>query len=228
MNGWIEWRKSACAVGLCAFACAGAQAATIDWNQWTSATGGSISPDGVTVTYTPGGPTDNLVLGYPSYTPTSTFADGSIVANAPVSSDNIIQLTGGNDNLNTITFSKPVVNPVMAIWSLGQGGSPASFNFTDATPTFVAGGPSAEYGGSAITVAGDVVSGAEGNGTVEFIGTFTSISWTNPAFEYWYGFDVGIAGTAGPSPVPEPATLGLLALGLAGVGVGVAKRKRKS
>jgi hypothetical protein len=70
--------------------------------------------------------------------------------------------------------------------------------------------------------------GTEGNGTVQFIGTFTSLSWTNPKAEFWYGFDVGIAGVGGGggSGVPEPATFGLLCLGLAGAGL--ARRKRKS
>ena len=68
------------------------------------------------------GPAISLVPNYPSYTPNSTFADGTIVDNAPVPANNIIQLFGGTDALNTVTFATPVVNPVMAIWSLGQGG----------------------------------------------------------------------------------------------------------
>jgi hypothetical protein len=45
---------------------------------------------------------------------------------------------------------------------MGAPGTPASFTF-NATPTFEAGGPDV-FGGSAITVAGDVVSGQEGSG----------------------------------------------------------------
>ena len=63
---------------------------------------------------------------------------------------------------------------------MGAGGTLAAFDFINATPVFVSGGPSAEYGGSAITIAGNDVLGSEGNGTVQFIGTFTSLSWTNP------------------------------------------------
>ncbi len=68
-------------------------------------------------------------------------------------------------------------------WSLGQGGINAQFAFTNATPVSVSGGPGAEYGGPPISVAGNTVFGSEGNGTVQFIGTFTSISWTDPVFE---------------------------------------------
>ena len=216
--------KAVLAGAACACLLGAAHAGTIGWNAWSSATSGMISADSVGVTFSAGGSTDNLVANYPSYTPTSTWADGSIVANAPTSADGIIQLMGGNSNINTVTFSTPVVDPVMAIWSLGATGIQASFDFTNATPTFVAGGPSAEYGGSAITVLGNDVMGSEGNGTVQFMGTYSSISWTNPNYENWYGFDVGIAGT---STVPEPGSLALFACGLLSLALTAGFLKRR-
>jgi hypothetical protein len=57
---------------------------------------------------------------------------------------------------------------------------------------------------------------------VQFIGTYNSISWTNPVYEYWYGFDAGVAGVAA---VPEPETYVLMLAGLAGVGF-MARRRR--
>ena len=199
-----------------------ANAATIDWNSWTSNTAGAIASTPVTVTFS-GETSSGFYANYPSWTPGTTWADGSAVANGPAGDNGIIRLVGGggaNAVVDTITFSQAVVNPVIAIWSLGQGGSTPSFNF-NATPTLVAGGKSAEYGGSSIWVGtgadANNVYGSEGNGTVQFVGTFTSISWTNPGAEDWYGFNVGIAGVA--AAVPEPASLGLMlaALTLAGL-----------
>lgn len=202
-----------------------AQAAPIDWNTWSSSTAGSISTTGGPVGVAFASPNGNHVPGYPSYTPTTTFADGTIVDNAPVAANGIMQLFGGSTALNTVTFATAVVNPVMAIWSLGQGGINAQFAFTNATPTFVSGGPSFEYVGSPISVGGNTVSGVEGNGTVQFLGTYTSLSWTNPVFENWYGFNVGIASVA--NPVPEPETYALMLAGLSVVGF-MARRRRRA
>jgi len=198
-----------------ALVCTGAaHAATIDWNTWQTTSSGSLGA--LTVGYS--GENDGIRFDT-QYTPTGSFADGSIVANAPTQANGILALIGGDSTVNTITFSKAVVNPVMAIWSLGQNGNQASFVFNNATPMLVAGGPSTQYQGSSLTVNGNTVFGTEGNGTVQFIGTFTSISWTNPVAENYYGFNVGVAA------VPEPAEYGMLLIGLGAVGF-MARRRR--
>ena len=202
-----------------------ANAATIDWNTWSSNSAGSISTTSGPISVTFSGEMSGQYSGYPSWGPSATFADGTIVANAPVAANGIVRLIGGGGGdavVNTVSFSQAVVNPVFSIWSLGQGGDTASFHFLRATPVFVAGGPGAEYGGSSISVSGNDVFGTEGDGTVQFIGTFTSISWTNPVAENWYGFDVGVAGVAGV--VPEPGSMGMLVAGLTLTGLAMRRR----
>lgn len=203
-----------------------ADATVVDWTTWTSATqsptAGSAtgSAGGVGITYS--GELRSLVPAYPTWGPPGTF-NGGTISNAPPQSGGIIQLFGGNAlTIDTITFSHPVTDPVFAIWSLGQGGIDASFDF-NRTPTLEAGGPSAEYTGSAINVAGNVVSGTEGNGSIEFFGTFDSISWTNPTAENWYGFTVGVQ-----SPVPEPSTWAMMILGFAGIGLLIYRRRKSA
>jgi len=196
-----------------------AHAANIDWTTWgaftPSATSGTATgtAGAVTVTYT--GELQNLFYNYPSWAPSSSYTGGG-VDNAPP--PGIIQIYGGggaNPVQNTITFSQAVVNPVIAIWSLGQGNMNTLFHF-DQTFSVVAGGPSAEYGGSGITQNGQWVQGLEGNGVIQFSGALTSITFTNPNFENWYGFTVGQAGLSGG--VPEPITWGLMLMGFAGIG----------
>jgi hypothetical protein len=134
------------------------------------------------------------------------------VANAPPQSFHSVALTGGTSATNTLTFSSPVTDPALAIWSLGAAGNPASFNFTASEPfTLEAGGPSAEYGGSSITVSGNNVLGTEGNGVIQFSGTFSTLTWTNPTFEDFFAFTVG---SVTSSPTPEPAALGFIGIGL--------------
>lgn len=170
-----------------------AMADKIRWANWSTNIEGQITtPQGVTsITYS--GELSGLSVNYPSWTPSESFADGIVVNNAPRPGGGMIRLYGGGNATHTISFSPPLVNPVMSIWSLGQRGINASFEFIDATPIFVAGGPSVEFDGGPIRVMGNRVSGSEANGTVSFQGTFSSISWTNPVYEYYYGFTVGVA-----------------------------------
>ena len=200
-----------------------ARADTVDWAVWsnvvTGPTAGSATGTTLDTTFSYRGELQSFMANYPSYTPAATFSGGTIT-NPPPSANGIIQLFGNTGATDTITFAAAVTNPVIAIWSLGAGGTPASFLFS-APFTIEAGGPSAEYTGSSITSSGDQVFGSEGNGVIQFNGTFTSISWTNPSFENWYGFTVGTFASA----VPEPSTWAMLLLGFLGVGFVAYRRK---
>ena len=200
-----------------------ANADVINWTQWnasftTNPTLGAATGSGG-VSYS--GELQNLIFGYPSWGPAGTF-NGGTISNAPPSAGGIIQLVGGGTTVDTITFATPVVDPVMAIWSLGAGSTPASFVFTAAPFNIESGGPSAEYGGTPLTLIVNGVSGQEGNGTIQFQGTFNSISWINPNSEYWYGFTVGTV-----SAVPEPSTWAMLLLGFAGMGFMAYRRRNQ-
>lgn len=205
-----------------------AQAASITWTDWTGAT---TSPTAGTASGTMGaigvsysGEVQQLVDNYPSWGPAGTF-NGGTVDNAPPSSGGIIRIFGGGDVLNTISFSTPVVDPVMAIWSLGRPSFEASFVFSEGlTFSIEAGGPNNEFGGSAITSVGQTVLGKEGNGIVQFLGTYSSLSWTNPTSENWYGFTAGVVGPADLGEIPAPATL---LLALTAFGILPAMRRRR-
>jgi PEP-CTERM motif len=204
----------------------GLRAATI-WTDWTSATSGAPGSasgilDGVAVSYN-GEVIGNTVIDgtTPDWSnPASSFIGGTVTT-SPGTVGDIIALSGTFTGTNTITFGSAIVNPVFAIWSLGQPSSGATFTF-DATPTVEAGGPDV-YGGGAITALGNVVSGQEGSGVVQFTGSFTSISWTDTS-EFYYGFTVGEAAAIGETP--EPASLALFGAGFAGLAL--TQRRRKS
>jgi VWD domain-containing protein/collagen triple helix repeat protein/IPT/TIG domain-containing protein len=124
------------------------------------------------------------------WVPVSTYTSVE-VANAPPNPD-IIELTGGQSQTYTVTFSEPVANPIMAIVSLG-GFHAATYNF-DAPFSIVSAGPG-YFGGSPTTLVqlpNNVLQGTEGSGTIQFLGTFSKLSWTVPTAETWHGFTFGI------------------------------------
>ena len=191
-----------------------AHADTINWTVWSASTasGATGTLNGVAVTYS--GQINGLQVGYPSWDPATTFQSG-LVGNAPPAANGAISVVGGTNMVETITFATAITDPTFAIWSLGAGGTPAEFIF-DEPITFLGGGPSNEYGGQAIVVSGDTVTGSEGNGIIQIDGTYTTISFTTPVYENYYDFTVGNNATAAAmAATPEPGSLSLLGLGLA-------------
>lgn len=205
-------------------------AAVIDWAIWNAPTSTSISTGGPGGAIT--GSAGSTLLSYtgelislsyaPLFTPTSSWVGGT-VSNAPPTSSGVLQIQGGNAAVtDTITFTNPVLNPIFAIWSLGQGGMPTSFVFTSSDFSVQATGPNNPYGGTGFVVNGNTVTGTESAGSLQFNGLVSSISWNNPNNEFWYGFTVGVE-----AAVPEPATWAMMILGFFGVGFMAYRRKEK-
>jgi hypothetical protein len=200
-----------------------AHADSFAWTTWTSVTPGNPGSataaiaGGPTLTYT--GQTNGLIdsLMY-NWSPASSYI-GGIVGNGPSNTQNSMMIEGGSNLLETITFSSPVVDPAIAIWSLGQTYIGASIDFTSSEPfSIVAGGPSSKYGGTSLNPCGPYdVCGNEANGVIVFDGTYSSISFTTPSYENYYTISVGEDTNLNAAPTPEPETLSLLGMGLAGL-----------
>ena len=228
--------KRAVAVCLLCGLAGSVTAAPVYWTDWTSSHVNNTGPDtvigtatvpdlgAVAVTYTGefiSGRTNTDGSGINYWTGfDATYADGVAVDNAPVSSD-VIGLFDGGGGTCTISFNKPVTNPVMAIVSLGHQGLTASTVF-NVPFDVVAHGVGYFGNGLLYEDANKTLRGQEGNGTIQFFGPVTSIQWTIPQGEYWYGFTVGIPGPAAgpddPVGVPAPGTMLLVGIGTSLVG----------
>lgn len=126
------------------------------WTDWTSSTVDPAALDAfgtatgtlgaITVTYS--GELDGGYRingdGFAPGTSTSVWAPestyiGGAVTSSPVSINDYLRIDGfpEDGHVNTITFSSPVTNPLIAIWSLGDPTRTASMTF-DAIPLFQA------------------------------------------------------------------------------------------
>src|SRR3954470_12639373 len=117
------------ALAICFLAALPAAADTVNWTMWSnsftaSPSAGSASGTSGSINVNYSGELRDLFFGYPSWGPPGTF-NGGTIDNAPPPAGGILQLFGGGAStapiISTITFSQAVTNPVMAIWSLGQG-----------------------------------------------------------------------------------------------------------
>jgi hypothetical protein len=125
---------------------------------------------------------------------TSTFINGTATAfNTPlftnpgqIAATDAIACDGGVGKVHTINFSQPIANPIMYIYSLGNGitGLTPDWTFTSAFTLLSAQNLS--------NPSGNVLRGTEGHGAIRFTGTISQIKWTSSIFENVTFFQVGV------------------------------------
>jgi hypothetical protein len=105
----------------------------------------------------------------------------------------------------------------MAVFSLGSPiVTDVTYNF-DTPFDVIVGGANSAFGGSSVVEQDEnILSGIEGNGSIMFLGTYSSIRFTVPTNESWHGFTIGV------QPIPVPAAVWLFGSGLLGL-IGIAR-----
>jgi len=189
-------------------------AGTVTWTDWSSASvGNSGSASGalgaVSVRYSGDVASSTQVgnSGGPYYysEPNSSlkpYTANSVIGNLPVRTDIITIDTENSLAVNTVTFSSPVLNPVMLLVSLGQNNYPVSYSFDPSLSLSLLSSGQGYWGGAAnsLTLAGNTITGIEGHGAIQINGLVSSISWSTAPDEYWHGFTVGVPTATGTVP----------------------------
>ncbi|WP_338769750.1 PEP-CTERM sorting domain-containing protein [Massilia sp. METH4] len=191
---------------------------TVDWFNWTGLTGTAVqNGTNIDATFT----ATSLGLTHADYFTGEDDAYLSAeVTNGP-GTDGMFSFAGGTEVVHHVHFSKAVVNPYLAIVSLGSEATAASFNFANVSSITLVSEGDGYYGDGELSIAGGTITGFEGHGVVRLNGTFTDLYFTTPDNEYWYGASFGIPVSA----VPEPGTWAMLAMG--GAVLGLVGRRRK-
>jgi hypothetical protein len=156
------------------------EGATVYWTNWTTAAADTVSgillpPSGeVTVTFTGADMWGSqTTAGSNPWTPATTFESAAVPDPPP--GPGIIEINGGPGQVDHVTFSRPVTDPLVAVYSLGTGylGNTVSLDF-GAPCTVLSSGPDSYLptGGGTLTAVDGGVSATEGSGVVEVQGTF--------------------------------------------------------
>ena len=103
------------------------------WAVW-SGTSAAFMQNGSTVNVTYTGQLNSIDYNASYFNSVPTSFTSSEVTNTP-GSNGAIHMTGGTSDVNTLHFSQAVINPLIAVFIVGQGGTPVTFNFLNNPPS---------------------------------------------------------------------------------------------
>lgn len=244
----IRFHFAANLIGIAALALLSHQAQAQEFTIWNAATStpaltmGTITdangPIAVTYATTSGGSTQGVA----NSSQFGTFFGGLTTtqvygATLPGTSDFAGAGAVSDSALWTLTFSRPVLNPVFYVYNLDF----RLYTFGNATPTVLSGLNLVASGNTAQSrVPANFDNGGFGDpnrgnpngsayGSFQLTGTFTTLNWTRPLGPGGFVSDGGSLGVSitPTSAVPEPGSVALLVgMGATGAGFFVCRRRK--
>ena len=191
------------------------------WIDWTSVNTGTLTIGSQVVGVTLTGSTPlSLINGTYYYDNANTGGIAATGTYGGYQPSDMLQVS--NASFFTLTFSQAIVNPYIALVSVGQFAVPVSYGFDSNVSVLSSGSNKWGYGG--YSVAGNTFTGSEFNGVLQLQGSFTSMNIAVGQPEFWHGFNVG---SASVSAVPEPETYAMMLAGLGLMGAIARRRKAK-
>ena len=150
-----------------------------------------------------------------------------ISANVPTLPPNSDRIGLGGYGIPTqsLSFSAPVSNIVMNIWSLGNPSTLGSWIFNQ--PFVILSQNAGQYPAAPYALrsaANNTLNGYEGSGTLQFTGTFASLSWQVVNPEVYAVWNIGV--TSASAAVPEPGTWAAAALLVGGAAFARWRKRR--
>ena len=191
------------------------------WIDWTSVNTGTLTIGSQVVGVSLAGSTPDLLdNGTQYYNNGNTGGTAVTGPYGGLQPSDMLQVS--NASFFTLTFSQAIVNPFIALVSVGQFAVPVSYGFDSNVSVLSSGSNKWGYGG--YSVAGNTFTGSEFNGVLQLQGSFTSMNIAVDQPEFWHGFNVG---SASVSAVPEPETYAMMLAGLGLMGAIARRRKAK-
>ena len=125
------------------------------------------------------------------------YTGNDVIDNAPSSGITLSSVRVADSGYaNVLRFSVPVIDPVMAMYSVGAGGNGVPYAF-DQPFTLLSEGPGPwGVGRFDIDSLTNTLTGYEGCGVIQFHGVISEIAWNLPVAEFHHGFAIGVLDSA--------------------------------
>jgi hypothetical protein len=192
----------------------------VNWTNWNIPTAYDLQNDNAVGSFSPGttgtvvdprtGDILTLTVSgeiYEASNPDAPWADffhpdtGTYISDvSPISPDGSSMLTSTGATVSdyrahSLSFGQDVTNAVMSLYSLGRPEIPGELTFSQ---PFIVLSDNDRLTSSGDETTGYKLTGEEGGGVIQFLGTYDRLDWVITGTEIWHGFSIGLTADENP------------------------------